>query len=54
MKTAYFSLGCFWSPQLEFEKIKGVKKAEVGYCGGNDPIQPMKKFVQVQQTTQKL
>ena len=25
MKTAYFSLGCFWSPQLEFEKIKGVK-----------------------------
>ena len=23
MKTAYFSLGCFWSPQLEFEKIKG-------------------------------
>ena len=37
MKTAYLSLGCFWSPQLEFEKIKGVKKAEVGYCGGNDP-----------------
>ena len=37
MKTAYFYLGCFWSPQLEFEKIKGVKKAEVGYCGGNDP-----------------
>ena len=37
MKTAYFSLGCFWGPQLEFEKIKGVKKAEVGYCGGNDP-----------------
>ena len=37
MKIAYFSLGCFWSPQLELEKIKGVKKAEVGYCGGNDP-----------------
>ena len=37
MKTAYFSLGCFWSPQLEFEKIKGVKRAEVGYCGGDDP-----------------
>ena len=35
MKTAYFSLGCFWSPQLEFEKVDGVKKAEVGYCGGN-------------------
>ena len=27
----------FLEPQLEFEKIKGVKKAEVGYCGGNDP-----------------
>jgi len=37
MKTAYFSLGCFWSPQLEFEKIKGVEKTEVGYCGGDDP-----------------
>ena len=37
MKTAYFSLGCFWSPQLEFEKINGVKRAEVGYCGGDDP-----------------
>ena len=37
MKIAYFSLGCFWSQQLEFEKIKGVKKAEVGYCGGYAP-----------------
>jgi peptide-methionine (S)-S-oxide reductase len=37
MKTAYFSLGCFWSPQLEFEKINVVKKTEVGYCGGDDP-----------------
>ena len=36
MKIAYFSLGCFWGPQLEFEKIKGVKKTEVGYCGGDD------------------
>ena len=36
MKIAYFSLGCFWGPQLEFAKIKGVKKTEVGYCGGDD------------------
>ena len=36
MKIAYFSLGFFWGPQLEFEKIKGVKKTEVGYCGGDD------------------
>ena len=33
----------FWSPQLEFEKIKGVKKAEVGYCGGDDPNTPYEK-----------
>ena len=22
---------------MEFEKLEGVKKAEVGYCGGDDP-----------------
>ena len=44
MKTAYFSLGCFWSPQLEFEKINGVKRAEVGYCGGDDPNTTYEKF----------
>ena len=37
MKIAFFSLGCFWGPQLKFEKIKGVKNTEVGYCGGDDP-----------------
>ena len=37
MKTGIFASGCFWKPDLEFEKLKGVKKTEVGYCGGNNP-----------------
>ena len=26
MKTGIFAAGCFWKPDLEFEKLKGVKK----------------------------
>ena len=37
METGIFAAGCFWKPDLEFEKLKGVKKTEVGYCGGNNP-----------------
>ena len=37
METGIFAAGCFWKPDLEFEKLKGVKKTEVGYCGGNKP-----------------
>ena len=36
METGIFGAGCFWKPDLEFEKLKGVKKTEVGYCGGNN------------------
>jgi len=36
METGIFGAGCFWKPDVEFEKIKGVKKTEVGYCGGNN------------------
>ena len=35
METGIFAAGCFWKPDLEFEELKGVKKTEVGYCGGN-------------------
>ena len=35
MKTGIFAAGCFWKPDLEFEELEGVKKTEVGYCGGN-------------------
>ena len=37
METGIFGAGCFWKPDLEFEKLKGVSKTEVGYCGGNNP-----------------
>ena len=36
METGIFGAGCFWKPDVEFEKLKGVKKTEVGYCGGNN------------------
>ena len=36
METGIFAAGCFWKPDVEFEKLKGVKKTEVGYCGGNN------------------
>jgi len=31
---ATFGLGCFWSPQLFFEKLNGVTSTTVGYAGG--------------------
>ena len=36
METGIFAAGCFWKPDLEFEELEGVKKTEVGYCGGKD------------------
>ena len=36
METGIFGAGCFWKPDVEFEKLKWVKKTEVGYCGGNN------------------
>ena len=26
METGIFAAGCFWKPDLEFEKLKGIKK----------------------------
>ena len=37
MEIAVLALGCFWGPEMEFSKIKGIVKTEVGYCGGNSP-----------------
>ncbi|PIN73909.1 peptide-methionine (S)-S-oxide reductase [Candidatus Woesearchaeota archaeon CG10_big_fil_rev_8_21_14_0_10_45_16] len=34
MQQATFAAGCFWHPQAEFDKIKGVKKTAVGFMGG--------------------
>ena len=53
METGIFAAGCFWKPDLEFEKLKGVEKTEVGYCGGNNPIQPTKMSVLGQPIMQK-
>ena len=36
MEIAVLALGCFWGPEIKFEKLKGVIKTEVGYCGGNN------------------
>ncbi len=35
MEIAILGLGCFWGPEVEFSKLTGVTKTEVGYCGGN-------------------
>ena len=36
MKRAAFGCGCFWGPQREFDKLKGVNRALVGYMGGTN------------------
>ena len=38
MEIAVLALGCFWGPEIKFEKLEGIKKTEVGYCGGNSNI----------------
>jgi len=35
MEIAILALGCFWEPEIKFDKLEGVIKTEVGYCGGN-------------------
>ena len=35
MEIATLGLGCFWGPEIKFNKLEGVVNTEVGYCGGN-------------------
>ena len=35
MEIAILGLGCFWGPELEFSKLKGIYKTEVCYCFGD-------------------
>jgi len=34
METAMFAMGCFWGPQVLFDKVRGVTKTRVGFSGG--------------------
>jgi len=36
MEIAVLALGCFWGPEIKFDKLEGIIKTEVGYCGGNN------------------
>ena len=36
MEIAILALGCFWGPEIKFNKLEGIIKTEVGYCGGNN------------------
>ena len=36
MEIAILALGCFWGPEIKFNKLRGIIKTEVGYCGGNN------------------
>ena len=34
MEIAILACGCFWGPEIKFNKLEGILKTEVGYCGG--------------------
>jgi peptide-methionine (S)-S-oxide reductase len=43
MEIAVLALGCFWGPEIKFSKINGIKKTEVGYCGGTNSLTSYKE-----------
>ena len=47
LETAYLAMGCFWGPQLLFDKTPGVVETRVGYMGGNEKLFPSPTYLQV-------
>ena len=37
METAYLAGGCFWCVEAIFQRVRGVKELESGYCNGTTP-----------------
>ena len=37
LETVVFGMGCFWSPQLKFDRLPGVMATSVGYANGQMP-----------------
>ena len=37
METAHLAGGCFWCVEAIFQRVKGVKEVESGYCNGTTP-----------------
>ena len=35
MEIAVLALGCFWGPEIKFNKLNGTISTEAGFCGGN-------------------
>ena len=46
MEIAVLALGCFWGPEIKFDKLEGITKTEVGYCGGNSDTTTYEKILQ--------
>jgi len=46
-EKATFGMGCFWKPQLIFNKIPGIIKTQVGYMGGNEKQYPSPTYEQL-------
>jgi len=46
-EKATFGMGCFWKPQLIFDKVPGIIKTQVGYMGGNEEQYPYPTYEQV-------
>lgn len=46
-QLATFALGCFWQPEVLFNKVKGVIKTQVGYIGGDEKKYPNPTYEQV-------